>query len=216
MGAAGRWPSWWRALVRTAYRLLYGPLAATYDLTATVASGGQWWDWQRTTLPWVQGRRVLDLACGTGHLLADLGAAGHPACGLDRSPSMLRQARSRLARRGLPARLVLGDATRLPVRAGALTTVTMTFSGLSLDPRVLAEVRRALAPGGRLVVLDQVHLTAPDLPTRWSRIVLGLTNVAPEYPILERLREAGFSPEIYEAPVGGNRALVMVARPEAG
>lgn len=155
----------------------------------------------------------MDLACGTGHLLADLTAAGHDACGLDRSPLLLWQARAYLTQQGIGAPLLLGDATRLPIRDGSFTTVVMTFSGLSLDPRALAEARRVLAPAGRLVILGQVRLEAQNLRTRWSRTVLGLVTVTPEYPIIPRLEQAGFHATLQEVAVQNNVAVVAVARP---
>src|SRR5215472_15701174 len=52
------------------------------------------------------GERVLDLGCGTGHLTAQIAAAGAEVVGLDLSPAMIDQ-----ARQAYPAlRFVAGDA----------------------------------------------------------------------------------------------------------
>ncbi|HTD80320.1 MAG TPA: class I SAM-dependent methyltransferase [Chloroflexota bacterium] len=52
------------------------------------------------------GGPVLELACGSGRLLAPLAAAGFNVTGVDSSPAMLERARQRLAAGGLQAHLV--------------------------------------------------------------------------------------------------------------
>jgi SAM-dependent methyltransferase len=52
------------------------------------------------------GGPVLELACGSGRLLAPLAAAGFNVTGVDSSAAMLERARQRLAARGLQAQLV--------------------------------------------------------------------------------------------------------------
>jgi len=52
------------------------------------------------------GGPVLELACGTGRLLAPLARAGFSVTGVDSSPAMLERARQRLEAGGLQAQLV--------------------------------------------------------------------------------------------------------------
>ena len=52
------------------------------------------------------GGPVLELACGSGRLLAPLAEVGFPVTGVDSSAAMLERARQRLRRLGLDARLV--------------------------------------------------------------------------------------------------------------
>ena len=59
------------------------------------------------------GGPVLELACGTGRLLAPLAAAGFAVTGVDSSAPMLERARARLARLGLTATLVQQRAEHL-------------------------------------------------------------------------------------------------------
>lgn len=104
----------------------------------------------------VQGA-VLDIACGTGTLLAEIArlGAGTKArlAGVDLSLGMLAQARPKLDPRSL---VVAGDARRLPFRTAAFA-VAVSVSALHHwgDPgAVLQEARRVLQPGGRLVLTD--------------------------------------------------------------
>ncbi|MEM9130979.1 MAG: class I SAM-dependent methyltransferase [Actinomycetota bacterium] len=95
---------------------------------------------------------VLDVGCGPGHLTAHLVSIGVDAVGLDPVSAFLAHART-----GDPAvRLLQGSAERLPVTDGAFGGVLAWFSLIHLTPAslgtVLAELRRALVPGGCLVV----------------------------------------------------------------
>lgn len=91
-------------------------------------------------------RRVLELGCGTGRLLAQVDAPVR--IGLDLSPDMLRRARQR----GLA--VVLADAHALPFADGSFDAVLAgkgMFRYLDYE-RAFAECARVLAPGGRLGV----------------------------------------------------------------
>jgi ubiquinone/menaquinone biosynthesis C-methylase UbiE len=100
-------------------------------------------------LPGVQGRRVLDLACGTGRY-ARLVAAAHAAhvVALDLSPAMLRRVTVGVR--------VQASMNRLPFANGSFDVV---ISGLALShaPDValwMREAARVLAPGGTVVYSD--------------------------------------------------------------
>jgi ubiquinone/menaquinone biosynthesis C-methylase UbiE len=79
--------------------------------------------------------------------------------GLDLSEGMLQRAREHLRKVGLGERVLLeqGDAAKLPYEAATMDAVFMSFTLELFDtpeiPRVLAECRRVLAAGGRLVVV---------------------------------------------------------------
>lgn len=101
----------------------------------------------------VPGQRVMDVGCGPGVTLGLLEESGLEAVGVDRSSAMLREA----ARRG-GLRLAAGTIQRLPVRAACVDGVVCECV-LSLSPSMregLAEIRRVLRPGGRLLLTDIV------------------------------------------------------------
>ena len=104
-------------------------------------------------------RRILDLGCGTGELLASIrGRWPETVCaGLDLSPRMLEVARRKL---GEGAELVQGEAGSLPFREEQFDVVLCTDSFHHYpDPgRVLEEVARVLLPGGVFLLADT---TAP-------------------------------------------------------
>jgi SAM-dependent methyltransferase len=100
----------------------------------------------------VAGRRVLDAGCGSGPLLAALRERGAVATGIDASAGMIELARRRL---GADADLRVADlADPLPFPDGAFDDVvsSLVLHYLPDWGPVLGELRRVLAPGGRLIV----------------------------------------------------------------
>jgi SAM-dependent methyltransferase len=99
----------------------------------------------------VAGRRILDAGCGAGPLFAALRDRGAVVSGFDQSAGMLAQARRRL---GDDADLRVADlADPLPFPDEAFDDVVASLVLHYLkdwDP-ALAELRRVLKPGGRLI-----------------------------------------------------------------
>ena len=79
--------------------------------------------------------------------------------GIDLSPAMLEQAREKARELGMEASLREGDAQDLPFPDEAFDTVVCTPSLCNIpdDRRAVAEMKRVLRPGGRLLLLDHVR-----------------------------------------------------------
>ncbi len=99
----------------------------------------------------VAGRRILDAGCGSGPLFAALRERGAIVTGIDSSTKMLELARQRL---GTGAALHLADlGGPLPFADGAFDDVVASLVLHYLEDWTapLAELRRVLTPGGRLI-----------------------------------------------------------------
>lgn len=104
------------------------------------------------------GETALDVGCGPGYLLHDLAlTAGKngSAIGIDISEPMLALARRRCAKLE-NVRAEKADATALPVADGSvdLACGLQIYAYVRELDTALAELRRALKPGGRAVILD--------------------------------------------------------------
>lgn len=114
--------------------------------------------------------RVLDVGCGTGWLAAGLRRAG-PATvvGLDLSAGMLARARAAGA-----GPLLQADAGRLPFRDGAFDVVAArgVLHHLPDVARALSEWRRALRPGGAVVLSSEPTPAVDRDGGRLARLLL--------------------------------------------
>lgn len=146
------------------------------------------------------GQRVLDVGCGTG-TLAVLAKRLHPGVdvvGLDPDPNALARARRKAERAGLSVRFERGVANALPYADASFARVfsTLMFHHLDADTKAasLREMRRVLAPGGALHLLDFAPQTgnaggaiARRLP--WNHRSQDLF----EERVVALLRDAGFA-----------------------
>ncbi|WP_204282692.1 class I SAM-dependent methyltransferase [Goekera deserti] len=98
------------------------------------------------------GARVLDLGCGTGRLTLGLAAAGHTVTGVDPAPASLAAARAKPGAEAVT--WVDGTSALLPTDAFDVVVMTSHVAQFLLDDdawaAVLADLARALVPGGRL------------------------------------------------------------------
>jgi demethylmenaquinone methyltransferase/2-methoxy-6-polyprenyl-1,4-benzoquinol methylase len=115
------------------------------------------------------GERVLDVAGGTGDLARlfsrRVGVRGEVVL-TDVNPAMLRQGRDRLLDTGMVLPLVQCDAEELPFPSNRFDCVSVAFGlrNMTHKEAALAEMRRVLKPGGRLVVLEFSKAWAPVKP----------------------------------------------------
>ena len=105
------------------------------------------------------GARALDLGCGTGvaaRALARRSGGALRVTGIDQSPDFIAAARRFAAEEGVAPEFRVADAHAPPFADASFDAVVAhTLLSHAADPaRVLAEARRVLAPGGRLVVCD--------------------------------------------------------------
>jgi trans-aconitate methyltransferase len=92
------------------------------------------------------GEKILDIGCGTGHLTAKIAANGAEVTGLDRSPEMVRQARSAYPK----IRFEVADATQIPLEESFDAVFSnATLHWIKEPEKVIGQISRLLRPGGR-------------------------------------------------------------------
>lgn len=138
--------------------------APLYDACTWLATFGQMSGVRKSTVKAARlkaGEAVLDVGCGTGDLTLRaarrVGADGR-AAGIDASPDMIKIAGRKAAKRGRDIDYRVAPIEDLPFQDGefdaALSSFMIHHLPDDLKVRGLAEVRRVLRPGGRLVAVD--------------------------------------------------------------
>lgn len=98
------------------------------------------------------GRKVLDVAAGSGNTTLAAARRRCEVVGIDYVPSLLERARERAAVERLDVRLEEGDAESLPYADGAFDFVLSTFGVMFApdQPRAARELLRVCRKGGRI------------------------------------------------------------------
>jgi ubiquinone/menaquinone biosynthesis C-methylase UbiE len=113
--------------------------------------------------------RVLDLGIGSGLNLPFYGKQTESVVGVDPSPELLRFAEERASKTSTPVELLYGSGEALPIDDKSIDTAVVTFTLCTVDDAAttLAEVRRVLKPGGRLLFAEHGRAPEPGV-ARWQ------------------------------------------------
>ncbi len=217
---------------------LFAAVAPRYDLINDLQSLGFHRLWKLRLVRLANPRPglvALDLCCGTGDVALALARRGATVTGIDFSNAMLDVARRRLAPTGV--QFIHGDAMQLPFPDASADIVTVAYGlrNVADVDRALAEWRRVLRPGGRLVVLE--FGKPPNPVWRWlyfqylrwlvpvfGRVFCGdadthgyILESLLRYPgqqgIDDRLRRLGFAPTMVMNLMGGAMSLNVAHLP---
>jgi demethylmenaquinone methyltransferase/2-methoxy-6-polyprenyl-1,4-benzoquinol methylase len=151
---------------------VFDSVASKYDVMNDVMSAGLHRLWKAFTVRQANvrpGMKVLDVAGGTGDLAKafakDAGADGEVWL-TDINGSMLAGGRDRLLDAGIAVPVAQCDAEKLPFPSGRFDVVSVAFGlrNMTHKDAALAEMRRVLKPGGRLLVLEFSRIWPPLAP----------------------------------------------------
>ncbi|MCB0705272.1 MAG: methyltransferase domain-containing protein [Saprospiraceae bacterium] len=125
------------------------------------------------------GDTVLDLACGQGRHLIELGQRGnYNLFGLDRSRYLIQRAKNVSKKKGISINFKEGDVRKLPYATDTFDCVTILgnsfgyFETLDDDVKILKEIFRVLKPGGKVLmdIADGSYLREGFTPRSWEWI----------------------------------------------
>lgn len=166
-------------------------LALFADLVRGAAPGG--------------GGRVAEIGCGPGRISAHLAGLGLQVFGIDLSPAMVEQAR--LRHPDLEFRV--GQMTALDVPVGSLAGVVAWYSVIHVPPAehpaVFAGFRRALAPGGHLLLAFHAGDERRRITDAYGHTGLAFDSYRlPPERVERQAVEAGFLPvaRLTREPIG--------------
>lgn len=152
-------------------RGVFDSVARRYDLMNDLMSGGLHRAWKAALLDRLSprtGMTLLDVAGGTGDVATGFmkrGGGSAVICDINRE--MLTAGRDRSLDRGMakgPAR-ACGDAAALPIGHASMDACTIVFGlrNVTRRTRALAEMHRALKPGGHFICMEFSPAVLPQL-----------------------------------------------------
>lgn len=150
-------------------RGVFDSVASRYDVMNDLMSAGLHRAWKAYTVTVAnvrEGSRVLDIAGGTGDLsLAFARKVGRTGTVVhtDINEAMLRTGRDRLLDEGFALPTLVCDAERLPFPDAYFDVVSVAFGLRNMTHKdlALAEMKRVLKPGGKLLVLEFSKVAPP-------------------------------------------------------
>jgi demethylmenaquinone methyltransferase/2-methoxy-6-polyprenyl-1,4-benzoquinol methylase len=151
---------------------VFDSVASKYDLMNDVMSVGLHRLWKAFTVRQANvrpGMKVLDIAGGTGDLALKFAREAGPTGEVwltDINGAMLAEGRNRMLDAGLLLPVAQCDAEQLPFPDDRFDVVSVAFGlrNMTHKDRALAEMRRVLRPGGKLLVLEFSRIWRPLAP----------------------------------------------------
>jgi ubiquinone/menaquinone biosynthesis C-methylase UbiE len=177
----------------------YSKYGKVYDVAVKLLP--VWKTWIKKVIPYIEGKRVLEVSFGTGYLMMQY-ADKYETYGIDFNAEMVEVARKNLSGKGIKASLHQANVEELPYPDNYFDTVinTMAFSGYPNERNAMSEFYRVLKNDGKLLIVDF------DYPANRNRFGYWLTKLMESAGdtiryISKSLQE--FSFEFTEEEIGG-------------
>ena len=196
--------------LRLFFHLLYHQFSWSYDLVADTVSLGRWRAWVMTCVPELNGKPILEIGHGPGHLQVILASSGRKVYGIDASPQMSRLASQRLKELQLQPNLVTGFGQKLPFPDGWFEQVFATFpSDYIFQQETLDEIKRVLKADGELLVIMAAWIRSPRPLDRAAGGLFRFTGQTPDFSRLwiDPFIQAGFAVTHHRVSVNNSEVL---------
>jgi 2-polyprenyl-3-methyl-5-hydroxy-6-metoxy-1,4-benzoquinol methylase len=158
------------------------------------------------------GMTVLDVACGPGIVACAAAAQAKRVTGIDLTPAMIAQARSRQE----SSRLTnldwhVGDATQLPFSDGTFDVVITRYSfhHMTTPAATLREMKRVCRKGGRVVVIDATP--SPETQAAYDHMERVRDGSHVSALTLDQLRTLGREAGLSEQHIDGYRLEALLS-----
>lgn len=163
-------PNWWQTLFDEVYLLTDAPIVCNPSLTKREV------DVVEQTLQLCPTDRILDICGGQGRHALELARRGYPHLTVvDYAVFLMQCGRREALEQNLNVAFCRGDARAVPLQSARADVVLLMANSFGYfveaadDRRLLAEVARVLAPGGRFLVdlTDYDYVRHHFLPESW-------------------------------------------------
>ncbi len=136
---------------------------------------------ERAILALMRNRRLghlLDIGTGTGRMVSILSPLASRITALDRSPEMLRIARTNFTASGVPVELVSGDFLALPLATDSVDSVVLhqVLHYAAAPDRVIAEAARVMRGSGHILIADFAPHDREELRRDAAHVRLGFSD----------------------------------------
>ncbi|MGG1519223.1 class I SAM-dependent methyltransferase [Paenibacillus oryzisoli] len=109
--------------------------------------------------PIEQGKRVLEVGCGTGRTACYLAEQGIEVTAVDIRPEMIAKAKVRAEKQGVSVNFIVGDVCRLPFEDSTFDVVLVeSVTNFADAEKAVSEYYRVLRPGGKLYDREVIRI----------------------------------------------------------
>ena len=135
------------------FNRFYTGFAKLYDISVRILPF--WKRWIKTTIPHIQGPRVLEVSFGTGYLLKQY-VKQYDTYGMDYNEKFVEMLREELTKKGISADIRQGDVQAMPYEDEYFDSIinTMAFSAYPDGMKAMSGMYRVLKTGGKLIIVD--------------------------------------------------------------
>lgn len=112
-------------------------------------------------LPAGEGKKWIDVGCGPGLLTRLAATKGYDAVGIDRDPSMTREAEKIAWNKNSSARFEVGDVFNLPPQSADVVSASSLLATLNDKISGFRALFGAVKPGGTLLVIEPTERMTP-------------------------------------------------------